>query len=672
MKYKLPFRTPFVLALIAAISIAVAGQQTTPTAPSVERLRAHIQYLASDKLAGRKTGGDGANLAAEYIAREFARLGLRRSIGHDTAGMSILEADSPNRYLQKFPYVAAVELGKGNSLTFRPGQNTSPTSLRVGEDWLPLSLSLNAKIENAQVSFVGYGITASALKYDDYEMLNMSGRIAIALSGRPDSDNPHGAFARYEDVRWKAIAARNAGANALIVIAREEDLKIDRLSRLRYDNSAGDAGLPVVVISRRAAASLFGMQSPTQLAGLEGETNRVALARVAQPGSAAKIDSSYFSFVPDRLSLSTDIVRREVAASNVVGILDGSDPKLKSEAIIIGAHYDHLGLGGDGSLAPKEGEIHHGADDNASGTAGMLELARLFSSEGARPRRTIVFVAFGGEEEGLLGSNYYVNHPIVPLANTAAMFNMDMIGRLKNQNLIVGGIGTATEWRPLVEAANLSQGLTVSLTGVPVSVGGVVRNRAPIVVAANGQTIVTSDSFRQFQLTLNEDGFGPSDHSSFYAKKIPVLFFWTGTHEDYHKPSDTADKINYEDEARILSLVAKIVRDVDAEEKRPTYAVAKSQAAGRTGGFSVSLGTIPSYADSTDGLLIDGVRDDTPAAKAGIKAGDKIVKLAGREIRNVYDYTAALGEMRAGQEYEVELMRNGERMKMKIIPAARK
>lgn len=284
-----------------------------------------------------------------------------------------------------------------------------------------------------------------------------------------------------------------------------------------------------------------------------------------------------------------------------------------------------------------------------------------------------MFIAFGGEEEGLLGSNYYVNHPVVPLADTVAMFNMDMIGRLKNKNLIIGGVGTAAEWRPLVEAANFSQGLTVSLAGVPRSTSGNIQTRAPIVVGANGQSIVTSDTSKQFTLTLNEDGFGPSDHSSFYAKQIPVLFFWTGTHEDYHKPSDTAEKINYEDEARILSLIARLVRDVDSETKRPTYAVAKSPAVGRaTGGFNVSLGTIPNYAESNDGLLIDGVRENSPAAATGIKAGDKIVRLAGRDIRNVYDYTAALGEMRAGQEYEVELLRNGERLKLKIIPAARR
>jgi len=188
---------------------------------------------------------------------------------------------------------------------------------------------------------------------------------------------------------------------------------------------------------------------------------------------------------------------------------------------------------------------------------------------------------------------------------------------------------------------------------------------------ASGQPVSVGDG-KQFVLTLNADGYGPSDHSSFYAKQIPVLFFWTGTHEDYHKPSDTADKINYDDEARILGVVSRIVKDIDANDKRPTYTVAKTEATGRSTGFRVYLGTIPNYADSTEGLLLDGVREDSPAAKAGLKAGDRIVKLAGRDVRNVYDYTYALGEMKAGQEYEVEVVRGTERITMKLTPTARR
>jgi hypothetical protein len=247
------------------------------------------------------------------------------------------------------------------------------------------------------------------------------------------------------------------------------------------------------------------------------------------------------------------------------------------------------------------------------------------------------------------------------------MINMDMIGRMKDRKLLIGGVGTATEWRGLISQANAAQTMKVTANSdAPVPKG------VPIVVSANGRTIMTVDPNGTFELTLNEDGYGPSDHSSFYIKQVPVLFFWTGTHNDYHKPSDTSDKINYIDEARILTLVARIVRDVDGAEKRLSFTTAKSDPAPRSSGFRVYLGTIPNYADSTDGLLLDGVRDDSPAAKAGLKAGDRIVKIANREVKNVYDYTYALGEMKAGQEYVVEIVRGKERLSLKITPEARK
>jgi len=671
MKIQLINRRLLIASLIAALALAAVGQQTsTQTAPSVERLRAHIEYLASDKLEGRRTGSDGAKLAAEYIAHEFSRYGLRRSIGYDTPGMSVLEADSPRRYLQHFPFVAGVALGKQNDLRFtlvanpaskpEPLKKDTSLTLALEKDWMPLGFSANGRLEDVPAVLVGYGLTVSELKYDDYAGVDAKGKIALAFAGTPDGDNPHGQFGRYEHVRFKAIAARNAGAKALVIIAGESNFKDDRLSKLHYDSGSGDAGLPVIAVSRQAAAHLL-------------STNSSLLAEVEQRLRAKQPqkDEDQAVALPQQtvlITLATDVVRHEVQPANVIGILDGSDPTLKQEVIVIGAHYDHLGLGGEGSLAPREGEIHHGADDNASGVAGMLELARLFSSAEARPRRTIVFMAFSGEEEGLLGSNYYVNHPIVPLANTVAMINMDMIGRMKDNKLIVGGVGTAQEWRSMLAAQNVAQGVTVTA----VAGSSLPANGYPIVVAANGRPIVTSDTSKQFQLSLSEDGFGPSDHSSFYAKQIPVLFFWTGTHDDYHKPTDTADKINYTDEARILGLVSRIVKDIDANDKRPGYSVAKSESTGRSTGFRVYLGTIPNYADSNDGLLLDGVRDDSPAAAAGIKAGDKIVKLAGREIRNVYDYTYALGEMKAGQQYEVELLRAGLRLKVVITPAARK
>jgi aminopeptidase YwaD len=608
-------KTLSALFLLLLISLAASAQQQATDGPSAARLQQHISYLASDALNGRRTGTQGANDAAHYVAGEFARLGLQPTIHR--AGASRRGSIAMSQYLQPFPYVAGVELGQKNTLILGGKRDDLKITLKAGEDWTPLGFSSNATISGS-VSFVGFGITASELKHDDYAGGVAKGRIALALQGTPDGENPHGQFGRFEGVRWKAIAAKNAGAVALIVIAKDEKFTDDRLYTLSYDNSAGDAGLPVILMSRESANRMLG-------------TSNLSLADVERAAGPKQLS--------EELMLTTDIVRKEVEAYNVIAVLEGSDRLLKNETIVIGAHYDHLGRGGEGSLAPRSGEIHHGADDNASGTAGVLELARLISAQKPRPKRTIVFICFSGEEEGLLGSNYYVNHPARPLANTVAMINMDMIGRMKDNKLIVGGVGTAKEWRQLLGVGES----TSSATSGP------------------------------FSVTLQEDGYGPSDHSSFYSKQIPVLFFWTGTHNDYHKPSDTFDKINYNDEARILSFVANVVRDVDNSDKRLTYTVAKSDSQpGRSTGFRVYLGTIPNYSDSNDGLLLDGVRDDSPAAKAGIKAGDKIVKIGTREIKNVYDYTYALGEMKAGEEYAVELVRGGERLTVKIKPEARK
>ena len=576
-------RLLILLTTLLLVSLAAVGQQSDLD-PSPSRLQQHISYLASDALDGRRTGTAGANDAARYIAGEFSRAGLQPGAGKAARKPRAIVAS----YLQTFPYVGRVELGKNNVLSLHNGEAVA--SLRVGEDWIPLGISANQTLALTGIVNAGYGITANELNHNDYKGTYSKNQVAVIRTGTPDGDNPHGRFMAAGQLRFKVAAAQSAGVGALLITSDEDDLKNDPLARLSYDN-AGLAGIPVAVISKQAAEKL----------------------------ATAK-----------EVTLTTDVVRAEIPTYNVIGVLEGSDPILKKENIIIGAHYDHLGRGGEGSLAPKAGEIHHGADDNASGTAGLIELARIFGAQRPKLKRTLIFIAFGGEEEGLLGSNYYVNHPFTPLANTVGMINMDMIGRMKDRKLIIGGVGSAKEWRDLI---------------------------APE---------------KSFQLTLNEDGFGPSDHSSFYGKQVPVLFFWTGTHNDYHKPSDTWDKINYNDEAKILSFVARIVKDINGADKRLTYTTAKSDQAPRTGGFRVYLGTIPNYADTTDGMLIDGVRDDSPAAKAGLKAGDRIVKIGNRDVKNVYDYTYALGEMKAGQEYVFEVLRGSEKLTLKVIPEARK
>jgi Zn-dependent M28 family amino/carboxypeptidase len=688
--------TSLFLFFVLVTTGALAQQQRARSdEPSAARLRTDVTYLASDKLDGRRTGTPGAEEAARYIADEFKRLGLKpgasRQINY-SAGQSKSEEQHAT-YLQTFPYVASVEAGKGNAMAFTRklgemvGGTPAPAlDLRVGEDWMPLAWSANGRIERSGVVYVGYGITANDLNHDDYANVDVKDKIALAFVGTPDGDNPHGQFVRYNDLRFKAAAARDHGARALLLIAREENFKDDKLAHLHLDdNAAGDAGLPVVVISRQVARSAIeaaampavrfeilegALNAQPASAPANGASQPAAAQPTATAGAAAPAKNFSAALNNVAFSVTTDLMRREAPAANVIGVLPGSDVKVQDELIIIGAHYDHLGRGGQGSLAPREGEIHHGADDNASGTAALLELARLFSA--ARPRRTLVFIAFSGEEEGLLGSAYYVKQPARPLAQTVAMINMDMVGRLKEDKLNVGGVGTAAEWRELVARTNNELKVHV-MAGGPVAERAGAPAEVPIVTAANGQVVATAAPGQRFTLALSEDGYGPSDHSSFYSKQIPVLFFWTGTHEDYHKPSDTADKINYDGEARIVALVRDVVRSVDANDKRPTYTQAKSDnTQGRSMGFRVYLGTIPNYADSNDGLKLDGVRDDSPAAKAGLQAGDRIIKLAGRDIHNVYDYTYALGEMKAGQEYEVEIVRGTERLTLKLTPAARK
>ena len=664
------------LSLVWLIALVAGGlAQQPPQTTSVNRLRQAVEYLASDALEGRRTGTPGANGAAHYIAGEFSLLGLRP--GMEIARPARTRGENRSRYLQSFPYVSTVELGKNNSLTvITRGVSDVPNGvsremLSLGKHWVPLGFSTNMTVVSEAIVPAGYGISAPELNYNDYALSQVKNGVAVVLAGTPDGDNPHSRFAQAGSVRFKVAAARAAGAGALIIISNEKNLNEDRLAHLSYDN-AGEAGLPVIVVSRTAGAMLLG--GDEALAAFEK-------AAVARTGTLP---------VPKGIHLTVDVVRRESPSSNIIGILPGSDPKLKDEAIVIGAHYDHLGRGGEGSLAPREGEIHHGADDNASGTAALIELARRLSTQRPKPRRTIVFIAFSGEEEGLLGSNYYVNHPVVPLAKTIAMINMDMIGRLRDQKLMIGGIGTAPEWRAMVEGQNSPANMATAALNEGFNSPDYSKLRVnldpkispvgyPIIIGANGRPVVTAEAAntpmeaaKPFTLTLNEDGYGPSDHSSFYSKQIPVLFFFTGSHNDYHKPSDTSDKINYEGEVKIVSFVERIIRDLDKNDKRPTYAVAKSDSQGRTGGFRVYLGTIPNYADSNDGLLLDGVRDASPAAKAGMKAGDKIVKIAGHDVKNVYDYTFALGEMKGGQEYEIEVVRGTERLKLKITPESRK
>ena len=609
---------------IALLTFSVSTQKAQVAKSDVveQSLRKHIEYLASDKLEGRRTGEPGATLAAKYIAEQFSAIKLE-------PGYNSRKADLKRSYFQPFPYVTGVEMARtGNEF-----QLDFPTGKALPEKPLamPVGFSPNGVAAKANLVFAGYGIISKDPVFDDYGENDVRGKVIMVLDGYPDSDNPHSQFGRY-DVRTKALIAKDKGAVGLLLISREAKFSDDRLARLSYDQSLGEAALPTFVISRDTAARIIGIK----VADLAVIESIVAMKKI-MPDVTVTLHNA-----PLTVSLRVNFIKKQADAFNVIGILPGTDPVLKNESIVIGAHYDHLGHGGQGSLAANSTDIHHGADDNASGTAAVIVLARQFA-KAKNNKRTLIFVCFSGEEEGLFGSNYYVNNPVFPLDKTVAMINMDMIGRLNENKLTIGGMGTASEWNELVK-----------------------RDNEIMFDSSNGYGVG-----RKFTLQLNEDGYGPSDHSSFYGKKIPVLFFFTGTHNDYHKPSDTADKINYAGEANVISYVAAIEKSIDQNPNRPTYTIAKSSMSGGRTGFNISLGTIPNYADSTDGLLLDGVRDDSPAAKAGVKAGDKVVKLAGHEVRNVTDYTYILGEMKAGEEYEIVVLRGTEKLVLKIIPVKR-
>jgi len=596
---KLDLRVLFLTLALAAVGTAA---QTVQPQKETAGIRRTIEYLASDKLEGRRTGTKGANLAGDYVEAQFKAAGLKPGV-------------SGKSYRQEFPYVTHVEIGPAN--TFSAVREGSNVKLAVSEI-SPVGFSSNGKVSDAQLVFAGFGITAKDQKYDDYNRngapLDVKGKVVIAFDGNQANDDPHSPFRRF-DLRTKASIAKENGAVGLIVISREKNFADERLRKLTFDQTLGTSAVPTFIVSRKGAAELFGLDAAA-LNKLEADT--INGEGVVSPATAT-------------VRFNVELVQKSVPAYNIIGVLPGNDPKLKDEVIVIGAHYDHLGRGGSGSLAPNSTEIHHGADDNASGTAAIIEMAKNFAHS-KKNARTLLFISFSGEEEGLYGSNWYVNNPTVPIAQTVAMINLDMVGRLNEGKLTVGGMGTAAEWKGLVEKLSND---------------------------ASGKSI--------FHLQLSDDGFGPSDHSSFYGKKIPVLFFFTGTHADYHKPSDTAEKINYDGEYEIVQLVERIVNALDASPTRPTYEVAKSAPVARTA-FNVSLGTVPNYAETSDGLHLDAVRDNSPAAEAGIKGGDIVIKLAGKEVRNISDYMFALGEMKAGETYEIVVRRGSETLTLKIVP----
>jgi len=580
----------FVAVVVAAIQSFQASAQTA----SPSKINSIVAKLSSDKFEGRLAGSPGGAKTEEWLKKEFA-------------GLKLEKLPALGGYGQSFAFTSKVSLGEGNSLSIY-SEGKEAAKLKAEDDFIPASFSEDCDIKGAGLIFAGFGIKSRNPERNDYEGLDVKDKVVIVLRDGPEGDDPKSRWAPFHATRYKATTARELGARALIVVSPTE--KGDELPGMRTGAAAGSASIPVVSMKLAFLKKLFeieGAKFPTE-DGMESAKS--------------------FLLTKSSVDMQVRLKREKSTASNIVGMLPATVKT--AETIVIGAHWDHLGRGIEGSLAEKFGEIHRGADDNGSGTAGVLELARTLSKEKER-KRNVVFVCFAAEELGGLGSVYFTKNPPVPLQDVIAMINLDMIGRFKDK-VVVDGAGTAKEWKEILEKANTEN----------------------------------------LNLSLHEDGYGASDQSAFYAKLIPVLFFFSGAHGDYHLPSDTPEKINYEGEAKILKLVANVVTETMNMTGKPSYVATEGNAGAGRASFKVYVGTVPDFTEEGKGFKVLSVRPGSPAEKAGIKGGDLLVSLGGKHIENIYDYTYALQEFKPDEEAEAVVIRDGREVKLKLIFGSRK
>ncbi|HUG94495.1 MAG TPA: M20/M25/M40 family metallo-hydrolase, partial [Planctomycetaceae bacterium] len=619
---------------------------------------------------GRGVGTRGLDLAAEFIREEFEK-----------AGLDVTAVDGGP--FQGFTMTIDVRLGRENALSFA-GPDGQTIDLVYDQDARTCSFGGSGRFD-AGVVFAGYAIDDE--KYSDLKGLDLEGNVALIIRRVPrqgDKDGPfstpHGPSARHAALTTKVSNVFRKGAVAAILVddphtARADAERLaqqtakaqddvfaataalesagreanergeletklfeavrhlrslveqarqarqgrqgehDSLFEFGYGGRSSGRSIPVFQITRASADRLLGAAMGRSLEDLEAEIDSDLLPR-----------SAVLAGWQARGVASVEPVEAHV--KNVIGVLEGEGP-LAEETIVLGAHYDHIGLGGigSGSMAPGEQAIHNGADDNASGTSGLLELARRFAAQTEKPPRRLVFIAFTAEERGLLGSAHYVREPVFPLDKTVAMLNLDMIGRLRDEKLTVFGTGTSPGWSGLVGALAKKHGL---------------------------------------EAVQKPEGFGPSDHSSFYGKQIPVLHFFTNTHSDYHRPSDDWDKVNVAGMRRIVDFIEDIALDTLARPERPAYVEVKGRATIDRSGARPYFGSIPDFGSEEAGYTLQGVSPGSPAAEAGLKGGDRIVNLGGQKIGSLEDFDLALRKFNAGDQVDVGVVREGEERTFKV------
>ena len=569
-------------AVLLIFAPPTAAQEACPTpgdATNVDdQAMAHIRYLADDRLEGREVGTRGAHCAADYIAAQFRGIGLEPAGGDDS-------------FFQTFRLRKGSELGNANRLVI------GGTQYAVGSDWTPLGFSASGQFERELV-FGGYGLSSPGDQDDRYAHLNLTGKIVVLEWGDPD--DAHGLSMRGTP-HFKATVMAGRDAAGVLVLAPEEMPLPSLTGEIRTT-----LGIPVAVVSGEVAERV----------------------RVAANASS-------------RATVSTDVSPTIMEARNVVALLPGSDPALRDEYVIVGAHYDHLGFGGEGSLAPASRDVHNGADDNASGTAAVIEIARALAA-GPRPDRSVLFMTFTGEERGLWGSQYWVTDPTHDLGDAVAMLNLDMVGRMTEDNVTIFGFGTAEEWDGIMDSAS-------------------------------------ADMSRPLEIARAPDGYGASDHQSFYMEGIPVLHFFTNTHADYHRPSDDWPRINADGLDRVAKLTtlvagrlaaggAQTVNMTFLEQEQPSAPSGSSSSGGYGDAY---LGSIPDMTPRDFGLRLTGVREGSPAELGGLRAGDVVVEFNGNEIGDIYAYTYALQDTKPDDVVEIVVERDGERVPLTVTMGRR-
>lgn len=567
--------------------------------------RAWVEYLASEKFEGRATGGMSEPEYTAKLAQTFESMGLKPGFG--------------NSFLQKYEFTKGLELGSQNSLSLHVGSRKLQTEL--SRDWIPLSYSNNGDTQPASVVFAGYGIVApessGQSRYDSYADLDVKGKWAMVFSGLPEDVNNERRFYLhiYSRLQHKALAARQNGAAGLIVIEDFDSPPVEM--KLSFEGRNDNSGLPVIRISAALADEIF------QSVG----TSRKEWTQKLKKGEVGGVPLPQAT-----IQAKIDLIVKKGISHNVVAVMEAKNAK---SAILVGAHLDHLGRGeGGNSLSKEKNVIHFGADDNASGVAGVVEIAQILSekrrSGNFEPRQNIYFALWTGEEIGVLGSSYFLKNP-PPYKITSAL-NLDMIGRLR-EALIIQGVGSAKEWKSLIEQVNFKDPLT---------------------------------------LRLQEDPYLPTDALSFYLKEIPSISFFTGSHPQYHTGEDKAHLINYEGLNKVANWAANLAERLASSTKSlVTYQKVEGSSRQEQGrGFRLYLGTIPDYSqEGKAGVLISGTSKDSPAEKAGLKAGDVIIQLGGMKIQNLNDYVYCLQALKANEKVKIRLLRAGLEKEMEITPA---